>query len=89
MHSVYTDILLRKLKDSGIGCYIGPMYVGGLTYADDLMLLCPSIRRIEFDVNYKQKNTIYQTFTTTNDFPARQLSTQTLLEIYQLDFISY
>ncbi len=36
LYSVYTDILLRKLKDSGIGCYIGHMYVGGMAYADKI-----------------------------------------------------
>ncbi len=37
LYSVYTDILLGKLQDSGIGCHIGHMYVGGMAYADDLV----------------------------------------------------
>ena len=29
---------------SGFGCYIDDTYVGALGYADDITLLCPSIR---------------------------------------------
>ena len=35
--------LLDKLKNSGIGCHIGHIFVGALVYADDLILLCPSV----------------------------------------------
>ncbi len=51
LYYVYTDFLLRKLKDSGISCYIGHMYVGGMAYANDLTLLCPSIRGLHKMVN--------------------------------------
>ena len=43
LFSVYIDELLEKLKASGIGCYIGYQYVGALGYADDIILLCPSV----------------------------------------------
>ncbi len=70
VYSVYTDILLRNLKDSGIGCFIGHMYVGGMAYANDLKLLCPSIRGlqkmvnicsefgIEYDILYNETKTV-------------------------------
>ena len=38
------DKLLCKLNGSGLGCRIGNFYVGALSYADDITLLCPSIR---------------------------------------------
>ena len=41
--SVYMDGLLYKLKESGVGCYWGCRFVGGLCYADDLVLLAPSV----------------------------------------------
>ena len=41
--SVYIDDLLVKLKNSAVGCHIGNHYVGALGYADDLILLCPSV----------------------------------------------
>ena len=43
LFSVYIDELLEKLKASGIGCYIGYHYIGALGYADDIILLCPSV----------------------------------------------
>jgi len=46
VYIVYIDELISKLKLSGIGCYIDDTYVGVLGYADDITLLCPSIRSL-------------------------------------------
>ena len=35
--------LLKILQQSGVGCHVGGHYVGGLAYADDLTLLCPTV----------------------------------------------
>merc|ERR1712055_1274891 len=43
LFSVYMDDLLEKLKNNGIGCHIGHKYVGALGYADDIILLFPSV----------------------------------------------
>lgn len=43
LFSIYVDELLDKLKQSDTGCHIGQYYVGALGYADDLILLCPSV----------------------------------------------
>ena len=43
LFTVYIDELLEKLKRNGIGCYIGHHFVGALGYADDIILLCPSV----------------------------------------------
>ena len=43
LFSIYVDDLLEKLKNNGIGCHIGNIFVGALGYADDLILLCPSV----------------------------------------------
>ena len=39
----YTDGLLLRLQESGIGCHIGGHYAGALAYADDITLLSPSM----------------------------------------------
>ena len=39
---VYIDDLLLILSNAGIGCYIGPHFVGALAYADDITLLAPT-----------------------------------------------
>ena len=43
LFSIYVDDLLEKLKNKGVGCHIGHIFVGALGYADDLILLCPSV----------------------------------------------
>ena len=43
LFSVYVDELLQILKNNGAGCHIGHNFVGALGYADDNVLLCPSL----------------------------------------------
>ena len=47
LFSVYVDELLEKLKKNGVGCYIGHNFVGALGYADDIILLCPSVKGLK------------------------------------------
>ena len=47
LFSMYIDVLILKLKSSGIGCHIGNLYYGALGYADDLVLLCPSANSLQ------------------------------------------
>ena len=66
---IYMDELLLQLKQKGIRCYIGDYFVGALSYADDLALLCPSLVGlqemvhvceefgVEFDMSYNPKKT--------------------------------
>ena len=42
---LYINDLLDILKRKGIGCYIGSNYCGVIGYADDLILICPSLQR--------------------------------------------
>ena len=44
---IYVDDLLLRLKDSGVGCYMGGVFAGALAYADDLTLLCPSLSALK------------------------------------------
>ena len=39
---VYLDTLLSKLRDTGIGCHIGGVFLGAFGYADDVTLLVPT-----------------------------------------------
>ena len=36
--NIYLDVLLCRLKMSGMGCYYGNLYVGSLAYADVVLL---------------------------------------------------
>ena len=42
LFTLYLDGLLKKLKESGIGCHIGRNYCGVFGYADDLAIVSPT-----------------------------------------------
>ena len=44
LFTLYIDGLFIELKQSGYGCHINNTYMGALSYADDFILSCPSIR---------------------------------------------
>ena len=37
------DEMFQRLKDSGLGCFIGNIFMGGLGYADDAVFLAPTL----------------------------------------------
>ena len=41
--SIYIDLLLLQLRNSGYGCDLNGVYRGALSYADDITLIAPSI----------------------------------------------
>lgn len=47
LFSVYLDVLLLNLEKHGIGCRIGNYYYGALAYADDITLICPSLKGLQ------------------------------------------
>ena len=38
LFTVYVDVLLKRLKENGMGCWIGRKYFGALSYADDICI---------------------------------------------------
>ena len=47
LFGIYIDDLLNTLKENGTGCYIGEYFCGAFGYADDIILLCPSVTGLE------------------------------------------
>ena len=43
LFSIYLDSLLSSLEHAGIGCCWGGLFAGVLAYADDIVLLSPSL----------------------------------------------
>ena len=43
LFTLYMDEMLYKLKNSGLGCYVGNVFMGCLGYADDAVLLTPTL----------------------------------------------
>ncbi len=44
---VYVDGLFHKLKKSGVGCQMSNYFIGCLLFADDVTLLCPTIKGLK------------------------------------------
>ena len=42
LFAIYMDEVLQNLRNLGVGCYVGEVFMGALGYADDLVLLAPS-----------------------------------------------
>ena len=62
LFAVYMDDLYSQLRDSGSGCHIGNHYVGSLGYADDTVLMAPSLKGlqtiVDVSVNYARKHDV-------------------------------
>ena len=43
--------MFQRLKDSGLGCFIGNIFMGGLGYADDAVLLAPTLSSMKEMLN--------------------------------------
>ena len=41
LFAIYTDGLLKRLEETGVGCHMGSHFTGALAYADDITLLAP------------------------------------------------
>ena len=44
---VYIDGSLCRINDSGVGCHIGHMSFAGSGYADDVVIMAPSVRALQ------------------------------------------
>ena len=40
--SVYLDMLIKELRELGVGCHVGGLYMGVVVYADDILLMAPT-----------------------------------------------
>ena len=43
LFNLYIDGLLIRLQKSGVGCHMNNIYMGALSYTDDITILCPSL----------------------------------------------
>jgi len=70
LFNLYVDNLIESLQNSGLGCYICTSFLGCIMYADDLILLSPSIDGLQgmlnlctvyganFDIMFNVKKTV-------------------------------
>ena len=41
LFSLYVNELIQKLRETGMGCWVGSSFMGIIAYADDLIILAP------------------------------------------------
>ncbi|XP_061723608.1 uncharacterized protein LOC133529812 [Cydia pomonella] len=51
LFNLYINDLLEELSSSGVGCSIDGKFVNNISYADDMVLLCPSVRALQMLVD--------------------------------------
>ena len=47
LYNVYTDELNHRLQATGVGCNVGDAWVNSLRYADDTVLLAPTVTALQ------------------------------------------
>jgi hypothetical protein len=52
---LYMDGLLQELEKSGVGCYVGHKFVGSIGYADDLLILTPTLHALRVMIHKCEK----------------------------------
>ena len=55
LFTVYIDELLITLQSSGLGCYIGNNFMAALGYADDVILITPTVSALKQMLNLCDK----------------------------------
>ena len=55
LFTVYVNELLQKLEEKRIGCRVGNYFAGCLAYADDLTLLAPTKKGLQFMIDTCEK----------------------------------
>ena len=51
LFSVYVDNLLCEISENKLGCHIGDVCCGMIGYADDLLVLAPTVQSLEHIVS--------------------------------------
>ena len=55
LFNIYIDVLLKRLEENHVGCHVGKKFVGCIAYADDIVLLSPSVSSLSFMLRVCEK----------------------------------
>ena len=47
LYNIYTDDMNHHLQETGVGCYVAGTWVNSLSYADDMVLLAPTVTALQ------------------------------------------
>ena len=59
LYNVYTDELNHHLQATGLGCFVGGAWVNSLSYADDMVLLAPTVTALRGTIGGMSRIYIY------------------------------
>ena len=48
LFNVFINVLINRLRSLQIGCHVNCLFLGRLFYADNVMLLCPSVTGLQY-----------------------------------------
>ena len=46
LFNIYLDVLLKRLEQNDLGCHVGNRFTGCFAYADDIVLLSPTVKSL-------------------------------------------
>ena len=55
MFTLYIDELLLELKKARLGCHIGNTFIGSMSYADDVVLVSPTLSSLKLMLDICQE----------------------------------
>ena len=94
--TVYVDCLFQRLAKSGLGCYMGSIFVGCLGFADDVALVAPTVNALshlvsisvafaeEFDILFNGSKSKFLVFRHAGDLSSQQsiqIGPDTIVEV--------
>ena len=75
LFNIYVDDLIHQLESSGNGCFINGTFFGCIMYADDLLLLSPSVLALQHMLDF------CATFATDNDLIAFNVNKSVCMKV--------
>jgi len=51
LFNLFTDAVIVSLTENGVGCWVKQTFVGCILYADDIVLLSPSLQGLQDMLN--------------------------------------
>lgn len=104
MFNVYMDELSSRLAESGVGCYMDGLCVNHASYADDMVLLAPSVSAMRLmlkicedyaeshNMLYNASKSVYMVFESSNtpaENPPLHLNGAALAKVSQVKYLGH
>ena len=54
LFNLFIDVLINSLYANGVGCWVKQIYMGCIMYADDIILLSPTVQGLQDMLNVSE-----------------------------------